>query len=83
MEKKSDVAELLKQADMKPDSVLYMEYGENELQNHKGMRRIYGTMMNQLYKKNIMLTSRMIPHGVHSEASWEKQLPFIISTLMY
>lgn len=77
------LTELLKQADMKPDSVLYMDYGEKELQNHKGMRRIYGTMMNQLYKKNIMLTSRMIPHGVHSEASWEKQLPFAIGALMY
>ncbi len=77
------LAELIRQADMKPDSVLYMDYGEKELHNHKGMHKTYGTIMNQLHKKHILLTSRMIPHGVHSEASWEKQLPFAISTLMY
>lgn len=77
------LAELIRQADMKPDSVLYMDYGEKELHNHKGMHKTYGTIVNQLHKKHILLSSRMIPHGVHSEASWEKQLPFAIGTLMY
>lgn len=75
--------ELIRYADMKPDSVLYMDYGENEMQNHKGMRQIYGRIANQLYHKKILLTSRIIPHGVHNEASWEKQLPFVIGSLMY
>ena len=28
-------------------------------------------------------TSRIVPGGTHSEASWEKQLPFVFHTLMY
>ncbi len=31
----------------------------------------------------IHLTSRIVPGGTHSEASWEKQLPFMFHTLMY
>ena len=29
------------------------------------------------------VTSRIVPGGTHSEASWEKQLPFMFHTLMY
>ena len=28
-------------------------------------------------------TKRVVPGGTHSEASWEKQLPFVFHTLMY
>ena len=33
--------------------------------------------------RGIHLTSRLVPGGTHSEASWEKQLPFVFHTLMY
>ena len=34
-------------------------------------------------KQAINLTARVVPGGDHSEASWEKQLPFVFHTLMY
>ena len=36
-----------------------------------------------LMKKNIRLNSRIVPNGTHSEASWEKQIPFFVKTLLY
>ncbi len=33
--------------------------------------------------RGIHLTSRIVPGGTHSEASWEKQLPFVFHTLLY
>ena len=29
------------------------------------------------------LTARIVPGGEHNEASWEKQNPYFISTLLY
>ena len=77
------ICEMIRHATMKMDTVLYMDYGENEMKRRKGMHQTYTQVMTQLQKKRILLSSRMIPKGEHSEASWEKQLPFIISTLMY
>ena len=37
----------------------------------------------QIMVRGIHLTSRLVPGGTHSEASWEKQLPFVFHTLMY
>ena len=58
-------------------TVLYMDYGSKEMGNHEGMRKGFGEMC------GIHLTSRIVPGGTHSEASWEKQLPFVFHTLMY
>lgn len=37
----------------------------------------------ELMTRGIHLTSRIVPGGTHSEASWEKQLPFVFHTLLY
>ena len=36
-----------------------------------------------LQERGVKLTSRIVPGGEHNEASWEKQNPFFISTLLY
>ena len=36
-----------------------------------------------LFDRKLSLTARVVPGGDHSEASWEKQSPFFIETLMY
>ncbi len=77
------LAKMITNAKMQPDTVLYMDYGQIEMQQHKGMFPIYARIMAQLQEKNILLTSRMIPNGEHCEANWEKQLPFVINTLLY
>ena len=36
-----------------------------------------------LVEKGVYLTSRVVPGGEHCEASWERQIPFFLPTLMY
>jgi predicted alpha/beta superfamily hydrolase len=66
-----------------PGSVLYMDYGSREMSNHDNIRKGYAEMTEALIRKGVFVTSRIVPEGTHSEASWERQLPFMIETLLY
>ena len=66
-----------------PDTVLYMDYGAGEMENHAGMRRSFGTFGAKLMGCGVNLAMRIVPDGDHSEASWERQLPFVLETLFY
>ena len=74
---------LVGRAKLEPGTVLYMDYGSREMGNHEGMRRGFAEMCSKVLTRGIHLTSRIVPGGTHSEASWEKQLPFMFHTLMY
>lgn len=73
---------LLKAADFAPGTVLYMDYGEREMAEHKAESR-WRTVNRLLLEKGVLLTARVVPGGEHCEASWERQLPFFIPTLLY
>ena len=60
-------------------TVLYMDYGSKEMGNHEGMRKGFGEMCGKIFARGINLTARVVPGGTHSEASWEKQLPFVLN----
>ena len=74
---------LLGRAKLEPGTVLYMDYGSREMGNHEGMRKGFADMCSKVMIRGIHLTARLVPGGTHSEASWEKQLPFMIHTMMY
>ena len=74
---------LVGRAKLEPGTVLYMDYGSQEMGSHEGMRREFAEMCSKIMVRGIHLTSRLVPGGIHSEASWEKQLPFVFHTLMY
>ena len=74
---------LVGRAKLAPGTVLYMDYGSREMGNHDGMRKGFAEMCGKILTRGIHLTSRIVPGGTHSEASWEKQLPFVFHTLMY
>ena len=74
---------LVGRAKLEPGTVLYMDYGSKEMGNHEGMRKGFGEMCGKIFARGINLTARVVPGGTHSEASWEKQLPFMFHTLMY
>ena len=40
-------------------------------------------MSARLIAKGVHLTSRVVPGGSHSEESWERQVPFFLSTILY
>ena len=79
----SQVDRLIRQAHIADDTVIYMDYGSQEFKSGRNMERIFNRTVEQLLNRRIYLTSRIVPEGRHCEASWEKQLPFMMHTLTY
>jgi predicted alpha/beta superfamily hydrolase len=75
--------QLLLTARIKPDTVIYMDYGSRELSFHPDMPKRYAAVTAVLMERGIYVTSRIVPGGNHNEASWERQIPFFMSTLLY
>lgn len=63
------------------DTVLYMDYGSKEFKNHAVQKKAFADTVARLTEKNVLLASRIVPGGTHSEASWEKQIPFYMQIL--
>ena len=74
---------MIKNARLKGDTVIYTDYGSEEFRNHEGMEALFKETIERLMDRHIYVTSRVVPHGSHTEANWEKQLPFAINTLLY
>ncbi len=74
---------LLRDAAVRPDTVIYMDYGSREMANHPNMQKQFSSVTARLLEKGVWLTSRIVPNGDHCEACWEEQLPICINTLMY
>ena len=77
------VEKFIRSADIMPDTVLYMDYGQNELSDHETTLYNLNCAAYLLADKGVMVTNRIVPGGDHSEASWEKQIPFFMETLFY
>ncbi len=60
-----------------------MDYGSGELSNHSNMLHQYANITSLLMEKKVLVESRIIPGGTHCEASWERQIPFFMGTLLY
>jgi predicted alpha/beta superfamily hydrolase len=74
---------MIKSSRPRKDTVIYMDYGSKEMKNHAKMFASFGKTANMLLEKGILLDCRIVPGGTHCEASWEKQIPFFIQTLLY
>ena len=74
---------LIRQADIAPGTVVYMDYGSREMGNHQGMLRCFMKTGEALMEKGVLLTSRLVPNGDHCEACWEEQIPIFLRVLFY
>lgn len=74
---------LIQNAEIADDTVVYMDYGALEMPNHRGMARRLSKVASLLFAKKVDLTFRIVPRGTHSEASWEKQIPYFMNILFY
>ena len=72
---------LIRTAPLLPDTVVYMDWGSEEV--NCGMAHDMHRTASALLDRNVAVTARVVPGGDHSEASWERQAPFFIETLMY
>ncbi|MDO5423309.1 MAG: alpha/beta hydrolase-fold protein [Eubacteriales bacterium] len=77
------IRNLIEHAKLQPDTVLYMDYGSREMNFHPNMLQQFRYVTSQLLERRVMLECRIVPGGNHCEASWEKQIPFFLNTLLY
>ena len=75
------VMELIAKARIRPDTTIYMDYGENEMANHVASQAVIPSAVYLLLTKGVNLAFRIVPGGNHSEASWEKQIPIFMECL--
>ena len=79
----AQLGQLIRTAQAAPDTVIYLDYGERELNNHRRMRRLFSEATVRLMNRGFLVNSRLVPGGEHCEASWEQQIPFFMETLLY
>lgn len=77
----NDLLPFLKNGRFGRGSVIYMDYGSREFSNHAAQKRAFCETSNLLIEKNVFLTTRIVPYGNHSEASWEQQIPTFMNVL--
>lgn len=77
------IEDMILRTRIRKNTVLYMDYGQKEMSNHPQMMKSFGRTAAQLMERGVLLDCRIIPGGTHSEASWEKQIPFFMNTLLY
>ena len=79
---KSKIEQMIKRANLHGETVIYMDYGSRELDNHESMRKEFANVTKMLLDRGVYLNSRIVPGGEHCEASWERQIPYFMSTLL-
>lgn len=77
------LAQMIRTADLGPDTVVYMDYGSREMKFHENMERQFGKVTALLLERHVILNSRIVLGGNHCEASWERQIPYFLGTLLY
>ena len=75
------VLEMIARAQIRRDTAIYMDYGENEMFNHAASQESMIATAHLLLTKRVNLAMRIVPGGNHSEASWEKQVPIFMECL--
>ena len=77
------VVDMIKKGDVAENTILYMDYGEKEFASRPQALGHYNRVVTALMEKGVLLNSRVVPKGEHTEASWEKQIPIFMETLFY
>lgn len=75
--------QMIRRVKISPDTVVYMDYGAKEMEQRPDVRKHIEMTAAVLLQKKVLLTGRIIPGGMHCEASWERQIPFFMNTLLY
>lgn len=73
--------EFLESANFRKDTFIYTDYGSREFSNHAAQKRAFAETCSLLVQKGVNLTARVVPGGTHSEASWERQIPYFMPAL--
>ncbi len=74
---------LIYRSDIDPDTIVYLDYGSEEMRYFKGFKEDYIRICASLIYQDVCLNTRIIPGGTHSEESWGRQIPIFMDTLLY
>lgn len=77
------LSKLAREAELGRETVIYTDYGSEEGRQRPKVAGQLSKLANILESRDVMVTRRIVPRGTHCEACWERQLPFLIPTLMY
>ena len=75
------VRRMLHRAHIPQDTILYLDYGEQELSNHAETGDMLPSVFQSLYAQGVNVTLRIVPGGEHSEACWQQQIPVFMACL--
>ena len=76
------VLHMISKAKFRRNTVLYMDYGENEIK-YGNTREEFAEVTGALIRKKVLVDSRIVPGGNHNETTWEKQVPIFMEILFY
>ena len=72
---------MIERGDYPPHTLIYMDYGSEEMGNHRDNWRALTETVHTLLVHDCDLTFRIVPGGDHSEASWQERVPVFMSCL--
>ena len=72
---KDRVVDIVAKADLATDSRVYIDYGSLELPTHAPSSEALVSVARMLLSRRVNVTLKIVPGGIHSESSWEKQIP--------
>ncbi len=75
------VLRLIRRGDFPPHTMIYLDYGALEMDNHEDNWRALTGAALALLERECDLTFRIVPGGDHSEASWETRVPVFMKCL--
>lgn len=75
------VRAMIRRGKFAPDTCIYMDYGAQEMGNHKETRDALFATTQALFARGVDLTARIVPGGTHSEASWAQRVPVFMKCL--
>ena len=78
-----EIDRLILESEISPETIIYVDFGSEEISYFKNFTEVYVRIINSLIRKGIFLETRIIPGGKHCEASWGRQIPFFMNTLLY
>ena len=78
-----ELMHMIQNAEIDPYTVVYTDYGTFEFDEYQEAFNQYKELVLELMNKQVMLTSRLVPFGDHSEGSWHKQIPAFMDVLLY
>ena len=79
----TQLTKLIREAQLDTNTIIYMDYGANEINFHPNMRKQFRKVTKLLLERDLLVTSRIVPDGDHCETCWEKQLPYFMHILTY